>query len=99
MSLLRKLWDALWTSPNPLKMHPDEAKSVRQYYERTQRQRPPDPNEGEVSKARTCFFLKKFTGEREQYYVDTEAGEIHKLAFTANYEDHSEHFDLEIPPR
>lgn len=97
--MFAQLWDWLWASPHPLKMYPEEVKSIRQSYERTIRLRLPDPQEGEASAARTCFFLKKFNGTRELYEADTETGEIRRLAFLAYWRGESEHYDLEIIPR
>jgi hypothetical protein len=101
-SLLKAAWKLLWANENPLKLYPEEARGIRLYYERTTRThgwgafQQPHPLEGETSEARSCFFLRKFTGTRELYAVDTEAQTIIPLAFLAFWQGEPQHYDLEI---
>lgn len=95
-TLGQEAWRAFWAPPDPLKMYPEEARQVRLYWERGQRLRTPPMFLGEASEARKMFLLKKFSGKRELFYVDTETKEVTPLAFLAFWKGEPEHYDLEI---
>lgn len=101
MGSLQKLWAEVrqfcGPYPDPMKLYPEEARSCLRYHQRITRCMP-DPSEGEAGEVRTLFFLKKYSGRRECFRVDTEAGEIVPLAFFAYYRGFPEHYDLNIVP-
>jgi len=81
----------------PMAMYPDEVRNTFEYQQRLGHLRRAHPCEGSVTPARSCFFLRKFTGEPEAYWVNTETGEINPLAFFAKYHgEHEVYCDLEI---
>ena len=95
--LLKQLWKLL-EKRDEMALYPEEAAEIFRYQARRDRLLLPHPCEGEASHARTCFFLKKYEGKREIFWVDTEAGEIRRLAFFAKWQGYPEHFDLDIRP-
>lgn len=101
--LVSKVWSWLTESPNPMKMYPEEAAEILRYQARRDRLRMPHPLEGEAEHARSCFFLRQFGegvygthGEQEFYSINTETGEVTRLAFLAYWRGTPEHYDLEI---
>jgi len=78
-------------------MYPDEVVNTLEYNHRLEHLRRPHPCEGTVTPARSCFFLRKFSGERKVFWVNTETQEINELAFFAKYQGQRQLFcDLEI---
>lgn len=97
VSLMNSVWTWLTVShPNPMKMYPEEAAEVLRYQARRDRTRMPEATLGEASPARSCFFLRKYTGTQEFWNVDTETQQIVRLAFFAKWEGEDKHYDLEI---
>jgi hypothetical protein len=92
--LLREL---LLEGRPPMAMHPDDAAAILRYQERLSRLRKPDPCEGEVSEARSCFLLRRYAGKREIFWANTETQELIPLSFLASYKGFPERYpNLEI---
>src|SRR5271167_3260627 len=68
---LKRLLHEFWGGRPPMQMYPDDVVNTLEYHERLGHLRRPHPCEGSVSEARSCFFLRKYTGQREAYWVNT----------------------------
>lgn len=93
--LMKQVWG--WMYPSPMTMLPDEATGSLQYAYRLERLRTPNPLEGEVTKARSCFMLRSYSGKRECFFADTERQQLISLPFYASYRGQREYYpDMEI---
>jgi hypothetical protein len=90
------LWEFLEGRP-PMAMYPEEAEGILQYQVRLSHLRTPDPCEGETTEARSCFFLRYYSGKREIFWADTEAQTLIPLSLLVSYKGHREFYpNLEI---
>jgi hypothetical protein len=92
---LKKTWEFVYRPP--MAVYPDEMVVSFEYQRRLAHLRQPDPCEGEVAEARSCFMLRYYSGKREIFYADTETQELTPLSFFASYKGQPEYYpDLEI---
>jgi len=97
VELIKVLWRSVGGGTRPLTLYPDDVAALIEYQERNDRLRKPHPCEGEAGRACSCFFLRKFDGQPEAFYVDTETQEIISLAFFASYRGQIEFYpNMEI---
>ena len=93
---VKKAWTRFWGYP-PLVLYQEDLNALIEYQDRIDRLKLPHPCEGEAGKHNVCFWVHKFTGEREVFSVNTETQEVIKLSFFAKFEGTPElHCDMEI---